>query len=202
MSVIEFRELNGNLVPFENGMALASFRADDEAQQWVRNQGLMAPKVIILGLGAGVHVRQWIEANPECQVTVIDPRPALLQTFLAANEDIKEQIEILIIDSQVGLLQHEIMGRVAQEVPPVLLFKPAVGLWSDFFETAFATLTGRNIEGLKFFLQNYGFASDVTSESMANRRLLTIRDLGMVVDANHEGHPAASAVRVLRELVL
>lgn len=201
MSTISFSERGGQLIPFEDGRALCAedFRA--EAASWVTHQDFAAPIAVILGLGAGHHVRAWLEKNPDAHVAIIETRPALVRPFEAANPDLEGRYDILMIDSMDGLLGHEILHFVAETLPPVLCFRPSFGAQTEIFEAFFATLTGRNGLGLKFFLEKFGFDSDAL-ETSGDGRLFTIKDLGVVIDSTIEGHPAASAVRVLRELVV
>lgn len=201
MGTVEFKNLNGTLVPYEDGIALGSAQIVEEAKAWVQKQDLAAPFGIILGLGAGHHVAEWLALSEQSHAIVIDPRPGLLSSFRASFPDIQDRCDVLTIDSLDGLMKHEVLSFVAEALPPVLVFQPAFGTQGDLFQSMFATLTGRNVWGLRYFLQTYGFDSAVELEASAQGRLLTIRDLGLIVDVSKEGHPRASAVRVLKELI-
>ena len=200
--MIEFQEKEGQLIPVENGQALCATAFQDEAALWVKHQDLSAPIAVIIGLGAGHHVRAWLEANADSHAIVIDSRAALIQPFASANADLEGRYDVLVIDSVGGLMKHEILAFVAETLPPILSFRPAFGAQADLFETFFATLTGRNRQGLRYFLDSFGFKDTKIIDVAEDGRLLTIKDLGVVVDAAHEGHPKASAVKVLKELVV
>lgn len=202
MSLVVFREIDGVLTPTDDGIPLCAESFREEARRWVERQNLSAPISIIVGLGAGHHVRAWLEANPDAHVIVVDSHPELIKPFIKANPDLQGRYDILIIDSLDGLLAHEILGFVAESLPPVMAFRPAFGARQDLFDSFFATLTGRNHQGLRYFLDSFGFKDDKVLEVSDDGRLLTIKDLGLIIDAAHEGNPKASAVRVLRELVV
>lgn len=199
MSVILFSEAEGRLLPREDGRPLCSARFQEEADQWVGKQNLSAPVAVIVGLGAGFHVAAWLNANPASRAIVIDPRPSLVRPFLNANAALADRIEIHVIDSVEGLIDHDVMSEIADGLPPVLLFRPAFGAQGALFEKFFATLTGRNRAGLSYFMGRFGMPAD--AEISEDGRLLTIRDLGLVVDSAPDHMPHANAVRVLRELV-
>jgi len=199
MSVILFSEAQGHLLPREDGQPLCSARFAEEAALWVGKQDLAAATAVIVGLGAGFHVVEWLKVNTSSRAIVIEPRPALVRPFLNANADIADRVDIHVIDSVEGLIDHEVMSEVADGLPPVLLFRPAFGSRGDLLEKFFATLTGRNRAGLAYFMRRFGMPAD--AEIADDGRLLTIRDLGFVVDSAPEKTPYANAVRVLRELV-
>lgn len=202
MSIVVFHEDNGNLIPSEGGRPLCGLDYRGEAGQWVAHQNFSASVAIIIGLGAGHHVRAWLEANPDSHAVVIDSRAALIRPFAAANPDLDGRYDVLTITSLDELLKHEILAFVAESLPPVMCFRPAFGGQGDIFDAFFATLTGRNGQGLKYFLDSFGFDADAVLEVSDDGRLFTVKDLGVVIDSTAEGHPTASAVRVLRELLV
>lgn len=202
MSVVLFHEVDGALIPSEDGRLLCAAMFREEAAEWAARHDFREETVFIIGLGAGHHVRAWLEAHPGSRAVVIDSRPALLKPFRVAHRDLADRCEIHLIDSASGLLSHEIMETAVRTLAPVLMFAPAAGAQERLFEAFFATLTGRNAEGLRYFLRNFGFEGEPTLETVGENRLLTVKDLGLMIDTAHEGHPQASAVRVLRELLI
>lgn len=202
MSDLCFQTISGVLTPVENGIPLCGAAFLEEAQLWTEKHDLSAPKVVILGLGAGHHVRAWLAANPDSHALVIDPRPGLITPFFASNRDLRDRVDVLTIESLDGLMNHEILRTVAEDLPPVLAFRPCFGGQSELFESLFATLTGRNVWGLRYFLRFCGLDDVDALEFSEDGRLLTIRDLGLVIDSSHAGHPKAPVVRVLRELIV
>lgn len=202
MSVVLFHEIDGALIPSEDGRLLASPRFREEAADWADRHEMSADSVVIVGLGSGHHVRAWLEAHPDSRAIVIDSRPSLIRPFRKANPELKARCEIVIVESPEALVAHEVMRTVAESLCPVFLFAPAAGAREKMFHEFFAMLTGRNPRGLRFFLERFGFDGEMTVESVGEGRLLTIKDLGLMIDTTHEGHPQASAVRVLRELLI
>jgi hypothetical protein len=202
MSAVAFRSLNNVMIPSEDGTDLCSVNAHEEAIQWARRHAIPTGHAVILGLGAGYHVKAWLDANPNSRVTVIDFRSSLVRPFRAAFPEITARVEVIIVDSVEGLFHHEILQTVAQDLLPTLSFRPAMGEQKELFEECFRTLTGRNLRGLRFFMNIFGFDTKTEIELQESGGLLTIKDLGFVIDSNHEGHPRAPAVRLLRELIV
>ena len=67
MSIISFTEnAEGYLIPLENGKVLCDFHHPlEEAEKWVSQQDLtISNEIVVLGLGAGFHVRALKEAHP------------------------------------------------------------------------------------------------------------------------------------------
>lgn len=166
---------------------------------WVEQQNFEAAHVVIVGLGEGHHVRAWLEANPQSRVTVIDSRPGFEAQFRGLNGDLFSRVNIVIAEDGAALLSHAFMAEMIHELPPVLCFEPGFGSAGETLREFFRLLTGRNREGLEFYLRRFGFSAHV--EESRSDRLLTIKDLGLVIDSANEGHPLAPAVRVLRELI-
>lgn len=202
MSVLMFHEIDGTLIPSEGGRLLSSPSYAREAAEWTEKHKIAGDLAVIVGLGAGHHVRTWLAAHPGSRVIVVESRPALVNLFRTANTDLRDRVELVIVESVEGLLKHEIMETAAATLAPVLLFAPCAGEQEKLFNEFFATLSGRNPAGLNFYLRSFGFEGDAVLENVGEGRLLTIKDLGLVIDTAHEGHPQASAVRVLRELLL
>lgn len=200
MEFITFRETADGLTPFENGRSLCAPRAREEAVKWVNHHSFRARHVVILGLGAGLHIIEWMKAHPQAMVTVIDTHAALVAPFLSRPDVDRQRLEVLTIDSFEGLLSHEVMEEIALEMPPVLAFQPAWGLRKELFQKFFGLLTARSAEGLRYFLARFGFHGAI--EVSEDQRLLTIKDLGLVVDSTFAGDPRAPLIRMLRELVV
>lgn len=170
--------------------------------EWLQRHQIAAPHVVILGLGAGHHVNVWLEANPQSTVTVIETKSFAHDIFQTAYPDIQDRVKIVVVGSMQELRDHAVTAQVVNELCPVLMFQPAMGAWRALYEEYFRFLTGRSREGMEFFLDKLGFTLRQGIEMNDGGRLLTIKDLGLVVDTQHMGHPRAAVVRVLRELVL
>ncbi|MBX3041763.1 MAG: hypothetical protein KF789_13740, partial [Bdellovibrionaceae bacterium] len=95
-----------------------------------------------------------------------------------------------------------VMDFIVAEMPPVLLFQPAMGSQRVLLEKIFRFCTGRSMDGLCRYLKAFGFETEGMIERSDDGRFLTIKDLGVIVDTYHADHPQASLVRVLKELVI
>lgn len=204
MSLVEFREnQNGQLLAYEDGVALCSTRDPrKEALNWVLQSKIMDRRVIVIGLGNGYHVYELIKSGKADQVIVVDSRPQLISIFRAQFPEIESQVEIQIFDQVTTILHDSFMDMVAEEALSVLSFRPSWGSQQDLFEEFFKVLTGRSVAGLNFFLKKFGFTQGVEEHVHVQGRLLSIKDLSLIVDTANEGHPQASVVRVLRELIV
>lgn len=200
--MLSFHEQGNFLIPIENGVPLCSLRANEEAEAWVEKQAATAPQAVIIGLGAGHHVTAWLQANPDSYAVVIDTRTSLIGPFKAQLGDLHDRVDVVIVDSVDGLSQHEVMDFIVAEMPPVLLFQPAMGSQRVLLEKIFRFCTGRSMDGLCRYLKAFGFETEGMIERSDDGRFLTIKDLGVIVDTYHADHPQASLVRVLKELVI
>lgn len=200
--MLSFHEQGHVLIPIENGFPLCSLRAREEADAWVQKQAVSASQAVIVGLGAGHHVMSWLEANPDSYAVVIDTRSALIGPFKAQLGDLRDRVDVVIVDSVDGLSQHEVMDFILADMPPVLLFQPAMGSQKALLEKIFRFCTGRSMDGLRRYLKAFGFVTEGAIERSDDGRFLTIKDLGVIVDTDHADHPQASLVRVLKELVV
>ncbi|MBX2988611.1 MAG: hypothetical protein KF802_12005 [Bdellovibrionaceae bacterium] len=171
-------------------------------RDWVRRQNVSSPDVVILGLGAGHHVKAWLDLHPQARVVVIDTKSYQHDFFRMAYPEIQDRVEIHAIGCLDELREHAVMNKMIRDLPSVLLFEPAVGAHREIFDEYFRLLTGRSREGLEFFLRHLGFEIRQPIEVCDAGRLLTIKDLGLVIDTQHAGHPRAAVVRVLRELLV
>lgn len=203
MNVLLFHELEkGTLFPSEDGLLLCSPRFREEAESWAKNHQTDEHQVFVVGLGGGFHIEALLRRCPRLRVTVIDNRPGLKNIFEAREIEGRERVELVFIDSIEGLYQHEVMQVAAAQGPQVFVFKPCFGSQAAFLGEVFRDLTGRSLRALLFLLPRMGFAGDLQGRLTEEGRLLNIRDLGVVIDTFHEGHPKASAVRILRELIV
>lgn len=202
MSVL-FHELEkGVMLPTEDGLLLCSARYHEEAASWAKNHETSEAEVVVVGLGAGFHIEALLARCPQLRITVVDCRPALKRFFENRSFNGQERVEVVVIDSVDGLYQHEIMETIAEKQLLTFAFKPCFGSRQKLFSELFRGLTGRSLRALQFFLPRMGFHGDWAKHVTEEGRLLNIRDLGLVIDGFHEGHPKAPAVRVLRELIV
>lgn len=203
MTSVLFHEVEkGTLFPSEDGLLLCSPRFREEAEGWAANHTTNEDHVFVVGLGAGFHIEALLARCPNLKITVIDNRVSLGNVFEAREIAGRDRLELVFIESIEGLYQHEIMQVAAAQAPQVFVFKPCFGQQEKFLTELFRDLTGRSLRSLQFLLPRLGFGGEWQAKVTEDGRLLNIRDLGLVIDTFHDGHPKASAVRILRELIV
>lgn len=174
---------------------------DAEATAWADRHDFGDPWVVILGVGPaeGAHLLEFRRRHPETRLTVLEIEESRAR---AASEELRSAgIELQVVDP-ASFATKPLCLDIFECFPPVLCFQPGFDRERAAFERLFRLLTGRSREGLEAFLRIMGADPAVAEVLEDGRRLLTIKDLGLVVDADKMGHPAASAVRILRELLL
>ncbi len=202
MSPLEFRETAWGFLPIEGASPLCSTTAAfQEAQDWVQNHNFRDSHVIILGLGAGFHLKEWFQEHPLSHVTVIETREGLTSVFFGLYPELKDKVQVLVIDDLQSLERHELIDSIVEEMSPILCFRPSWGERKDLFEKIFSFLTARSPEGLTCFLQKLG-ESNFQVSSLQQNRLLTIKDLGLIVEAGFQNEKRAHVVRILKELLV
>lgn len=183
---------------------MTSRRTFVEAATWADRHDFGDTWVVILGLGeggTGEHVLEFCARNPGTQITVLEMNPQLVTAFLSRTDMDFTGIEVRVPQLET-FASDPLCLRVFEELPPVLCFEPGFQSHRSEFERLFRLLTGRSREGLEMFLKLMGSTCEVGEVCTDGKRLLTMKDLGFVVDADKMGHPGASAVRILRELLL
>lgn len=171
-----------------------------QASAWLDQHSFSDPWVVILGLGAGYHVEAFGARFPESRVTVLDVNEAVVN----ASQGRRFPSGLIechhIMDEQFA--GTDLCRRIFEEMPPILCFQPAFGEDQQKFDRIFRLLTGRSREGLETFFSVMGVDVKLSEEIAGGRHLLTMKDLGFVIDQGGLGLPSVSAVRVLRELLV
>lgn len=202
MSPLEFRQSEWGLIPIEGSTPLCSQSAAlQEASDWVSKHHFSENHVVILGLGAGFHLEQWLLQHPGARATVIETREGLSSPFLKTHPELRSRFEVLVLESLEALSRHEIIDEIAAEQPPVLCFRPSWGDRQTLFEKFFAFLTARSPEGLQCFLEKFG-EKGLQIEALPQHRLLSVRDLGLLVETGFQNEKRSQVVRVLKELLV
>lgn len=182
---------------------MATRRQSTDATAWADRHDFRDSWVVILGLGGsgGEHVLEFRDRHPGARVTVLEMNASFVETFLARSDVSFEGIEVHIPDLET-FVSNPLCLEIFEVLPPILCFQPGFDAHREQFDRLFRLLTGRSREGLEMFLRLMGSNCQVGEVCNDGQRLLTMKDLGFVVDADKMGHPGASAVRILRELLL
>lgn len=170
------------------------------SEQWVRAHAIRAPHIVVLGLGDGDHLREWLAENESSRITVIETEAVKIAQ--CENQTWASSVDFLHIVTSDALMEHPVMKLMAEKMPPVLCFQPGYGSSKALYDEYFKILTGRNLRGLNYFLDYLGFNGERSIEVSLGGRLITIKELGLMIDTHHSGHQRATAIRVLRELVI
>lgn len=174
-----------------------------EARAWVDRHEFGDPWVVILGVGPGngEHILEFRRRFLETRITVLEIDLARAREFSARENSDALGIEMRVV-SAGSFATESLCLEIFEGFPPILCFQPGFDREREGFERLFRLLTGRSREGLECFLRTMGADPSIAEVLEGGRRLLTIKDLGLVVDADKMGHPTASAVRILRELLV
>lgn len=172
------------------------------ALQWVEAQAMRAPHIVVLGLADGEHIREWLADNENSRVTVIETDLLKMTAIRHQSPSWLAKADLVHINSADALMIHPLMKFMAEKMAPVLCYQPGYGEAKALYDEYFRILTGRNLRGLNYFMDYLGFKGERSIEVSLGGRLITIKELGLIIDTHHSGHQRATAVRVLRELVI
>lgn len=170
-------------------------------ENWVHANAPYQNQPIVVGLGTGEHVEQWMDSYPQAQMTVIETRSSVVDSFLERRSDLASRVDFIVLSSPDELLKHPLMGRLIRELPPVFCEPRFLRGDEERLREIFRMATGRSMRGLSYFMKAFGFETERSIEASDDGRFLTVKDLGVYVDTYHADHPKAPLIRVLRELI-
>ena len=206
MNTISFSENSeGYLIPFEDGKALCDFNNPTaEAEAWVSSQNLtISNEIVLLGLGAGFHLKALREAHPYLKIHLIECRDQLLPIY---KKQLQSQVEnYSCFQNLNSLLDSEIFELVMMKALPVFFMRSSWGAQEDLFYSLWKNLTGRSVYAIAKHFANLGIEIDEATLSSLKKseKPLTIKDATEII-ANSNS-PAAKETRgyfeTLRELL-
>ncbi len=202
MPMITFSENHeSSLVAFEEGQALASLRDPrGEALKWAYSLGVLpASHIIVVGLGAGFHVAALADIDPGVRITVIESRESLIPVFRSQFPELAERVEVCIVQDAQELFRSDLFQEVLEHQSFVISFRECWGQQAAFFSEAFAHLTGRSVESVRYHFEDFGI--NMKALYMRPDQLLSIKDVIPVVEASTMSERNKQIFRVLGELV-
>lgn len=190
-----------SLVAFEEGQALASLRDPrGEALKWAYSLGVLpAEHVVVIGLGAGFHVAALADVDPEVRITVVESRESLIPVFRSQFPDLEDRVEIRVVQTAQDIFRSELFQEVLNHRTFVLTFQECWGAQSEIFTEAFAHLTGRSVESVRYHFEQFGI--NMKALYLNSQQLLSINDVIPVVEAAAIPETNKQIFRVLGELV-
>lgn len=174
----------------------------EQAYEWAQALKIKESEVIVLGLGAGFHVEEILKLPHVKKVHILDSRVQLKFAFEEQFKHLLNKVSITILESPQALLEHELFYLAAKNALSTLCFQPSWGDQADLFEHFYLNLTGRTRNALEKILKFYGHSLEISEVIQDTNKVLSIKDLSLVVDMNPSLYPQFSAVKVLRELVI
>lgn len=206
MSIISFTEnTEGYLIPFENGKVLCDFHHPlEEAQKWVGEQDFtISNEIVILGLGAGFHLKVIKEAYPYLKIHLVEVRDQLLPIY---KKQIQSQVDnYSCFQSLDALLDSEIFETVLVKSLPVYFLRNSWGAQEDLFYSLWKNLTGRSVYAIAKHFANLGVEIDEgTLVSLKqSEKPLTIKDATdlIVQSDSKEAQESRGYFETLKELL-
>ena len=192
----------GYLIPHENNLALAAQNPMQEAQQWCRETLVMDSSCVVVGLGAGFHIAELAKQKKMKKIYVVDSRPGLVNVFRKQFPELKDNVEVVIIENGKSLLSHEIMNEVIQMNLSALAFAPCWPKNDLLLKTFHRHLSGRSPESLDLFFKKYGIRKDIQIKDESGQRYLNIRDLELMIQVDVPTYLRLNCFRILKELIL
>jgi hypothetical protein len=202
MSHVTFSENHhGQMIAFEDGVALCSFRdPQSEGLKWSYSLGhVPSKKIIIVGLGSGFHVAALADVYPELDITVLETRVSLLTMFRSQFPDLLNKVNVQIVDTPSDVLKSSFIAEILLEKPYVVSFRECWGNETEKFSTIFSHATGRSLDSLKYHFVEFGI--DIKSMGSAKKELLSIKDVLPNCENSSMREQDQLAMRVLGELV-
>lgn len=179
MSIISFSENSeGYLIPLEDQKALCSFENPiEEAEKWVAQQDLtISNEIVLLGLGAGFHLKALKEAHPYLKIHVIEVRDQLLPIY---KKQIQSQVEnYTCVQSLDALLSSDAFETIIMKSLPVYFMAASWGTQEDLFYSLWKNLTGRSVYAIAKQFANLGVEIDegTLTSLQQTEKPLTIKD--------------------------
>ncbi|MBC7371632.1 MAG: hypothetical protein H7326_08710 [Bdellovibrionaceae bacterium] len=206
MNTISFSEnAEGYLIPLEGTVALCSLKdATSEAEKWVSEQNMsISNEIVVLGLGAGFHIRALQEAHPGLKIHIVECRDQLAPIY-------KKQIQSVIENYSCyhnleELLSSELFERTITKSLPVYFFRQCWGMQEDLFYSLWKNLTGRSVYAIARHFANLGLEIDETTLATlkTTEAPLTIRDATDIIinSKTPEARAQRSYFEALKELI-
>ena len=203
MDVIEFKEnSNKELIAFENSFALSNQQnSRSQAQIWVEKIPLNIKRIAIVGMGSGFHIEAAVKSGRFDSIDAIDCRAPLVGGFFRRFKLDREILSVHQIETEEALIESELFQKVISEKIPVYYFSECFANHDKQLFRFVQILTGRSKKSLEKVLASLGMKLEIEEKIDQSQHWLSIKDLGVVVDAKNIGHPSATAIRILRELV-
>ncbi len=173
-----------------------------EAQKWCQDSLIMDSSCIVVGLGNGFHIAEIVEQKKMMKVFVVDHRPGLMNMFRKQFPELKNIVEIVILESSDRLLRHEIMDQVIRENLSALAFTPCWPKNDNLLATFHRHLSGRSRESLEMFFKKYGIRKDIQIKDESGQRYLNIKDLEILIQEDVPSYLRLNCFRILKELIL
>jgi hypothetical protein len=206
MTTFSFTENpEGYLIPIESMFPLCDL-ADPvgEAEKWASEQNMsISNEIVVLGLGAGFHLRALQEAHSHLKIHVVECRDQLLPIY---RKQIQSQLEnYSCFHSLEELLSSELFELTISRSLPVYFFKPSWGAQEDLFYSLWKNLTGRSVYAIARHFANLGLEIDEpTLAALKNsEKPLTIKDATDIVIKSEtpKAQEQRSYFEALKELI-
>ncbi|MGZ6448327.1 MAG: hypothetical protein ACXWRA_09860 [Pseudobdellovibrionaceae bacterium] len=173
----------GYLIPFEEGKALCDYTHPlEEAEKWVAGQDLtISNEIVLLGLGAGFHLKALREARSYLKIHVIECRDQLLPIY---KKQIRSEVEnYSCFQSLEALLDSEVFETTVMKSLPVYFLKSSWGIHEDLFYSFWKNLTGRSVYAIAKHFANLGVEIDegTLSSLKQSEKPLTIKEATEII---------------------
>lgn len=206
MTTISFSEnKEGYLLPLENGHLLCDFEnPNEEAEAWAAQQDVkISNEIVVLGLGAGFHIKALKEAHPYLKIHVVECRDQLLPIYKKQVSSETENYHRF--HSLDALLESEFFNKVIARTLPVYFFRKSWGAQEDLFYSLWKNLTGRSVYAIARHFANLGVEIDETTlvNLKQTETPLTIKDAtDIVINSSTEtAKESRNYFEALRELL-
>jgi len=206
MTNIAFSENpEGYLITSENEMQLCDFtKPQEEAEKWNSEQNLgIGNEIVLLGLGAGFHLRALQEAHPYLKIHVVECRDQLLPIY---KKQIRSEIESYhCFHNLEELLDSELFELAIAKSLPVYFMRRSWGAQEDLFYSLWKNLTGRSVYAIARHFANLGLEIDETTMAhlKETEMPLTIKEATEIVikSESPKAQEQRSYFEALRELI-
>lgn len=138
-----------------------------EAQKWCERYSQIRNKsVVIIGLGAGHHVLEWIRQNPQSQVVVLEKDQGLLDAF-ECESALPQNVKIIAMRTVEAFIGSEMWMNLLEGGYHVLAFKPAWQGAEKFFLDLYLGLTQSTVTSFTQACEHLGL-------SLSKREILLV----------------------------
>ncbi|MEN0060387.1 MAG: hypothetical protein AAGB31_16220 [Bdellovibrio sp.] len=202
MSAITFSENHeSDLIAFEAGQPLASLRDPrSEGLKWAYSLGVLpSSHIVIVGLGSGFHVAALADIDPHLKISVVESRESLIPVFRSHFPELRDRVEIIVTKSPEDIFTTDLFQEVIESRSYILSFRECWGQQSPHFTEVFSHLAGRTSESVRYHFEEFGI--NMKALYLRKECLLSIKDIGPVVEASTMPERNKQIFRVLNELV-